>query len=112
MLRTTRRNGYATRLNEPFMQRTSSIAVPILVDGRASACVTVVWLTSAMPPNRAIKQLTPLLRQAAAEIAQKVGGAGLIFGFSAAVAHRGNHTSVDCEDARASGPVERAPSPA
>ncbi len=78
MLRIVRRNGYATRLNEPYVTKTSSIAVPITVNGHVSACVTIVWLSSAMASTRAIKQFTPHLRQAAAEIAQKIASAELV----------------------------------
>lgn len=78
MLRTVRRNGYATRLNEPYVTKTSSVAVPIMVNGRVSACVAIVWLTSAMTSSRAIKQFTPALRQAAVEIAQKIASAELV----------------------------------
>ncbi|MGA3159019.1 MAG: helix-turn-helix domain-containing protein [Steroidobacteraceae bacterium] len=64
-----RRQGYAGRFNEPFVPRTSSIAMPILTDGYAKGCIAVVWLTSAMPFNRAIRQFVPPLREAAKTIA-------------------------------------------
>jgi IclR family mhp operon transcriptional activator len=78
LLRIVRRNGYATRLNEPYVTKTSSIAVSIMVNGRLAACLAIVWLTSAMASSRAIKRFTPHLRHAASEIAQKIASAELV----------------------------------
>jgi IclR family transcriptional regulator, mhp operon transcriptional activator len=78
MLLTVRRNGYATRLGGPYVPITSSISVPIMVNGQVAACVTVIWNTTAMAASRAIRLFTPQLRRAAAEIAQKISRAGLI----------------------------------
>lgn len=78
MLATVRRQGYASRLNEPFVPKTSSIALPILVDGYAHGAMTIVWLTSAMLPSRAIKQFVPPLREAAAAIAKKLASSKLL----------------------------------
>lgn len=69
-----RRNGYASRLGEAFVPKTSSIALPILVDGQARGCIAVVWLTQSMPASRAIKEFLPPLRNAAAAVAKQVAG--------------------------------------
>jgi len=60
-----RRQGYAGRFNEPFVPRTSSIAIPILVNGYARSCIAVVWLTSSMSFNRAVRQFVLPIREAA-----------------------------------------------
>jgi IclR family mhp operon transcriptional activator len=72
MIATCRRNGYGTRLGEAFVPKTSSISLPILVDDRARACITVVWLTQAMSASRAIKEFFPPLKEAAGVIAKEV----------------------------------------
>ena len=69
---TCRRNGYGSRLGEAFITKTSSISLPILVDGCARGCIAVVWLTQAMPASRAIKEFLPPLKEAAAVIAKQV----------------------------------------
>lgn len=78
MIATVRRQGYAARMGESFVPKTSSIALPILVDGHARGAITVVWLTSAMLPSRAIKQFVPPLREAAAVVAKKLGNASVV----------------------------------
>jgi len=88
IIHTTRRNGYGTRINEAYVQKTSSIALPIIVDGSAKACVTIVWLTSAMTATRAIKQFVPPLRDAAAAIAQRVSRAQWSLPESSVIASR------------------------
>jgi IclR family mhp operon transcriptional activator len=70
-----RRQGYAGRFNEPFVPRTSSIAMPILVNGYARGSIAVVWLTSAMPFNRAIRQFVSPIREAANTIAERLADA-------------------------------------
>ena len=72
MVASCRRNGYGSRLGEAFVPKTSSISLPILVDGRARGCITVVWLTLAMSASRAIKEFFPPLKEAAAVIAKQV----------------------------------------
>ena len=57
-----------------FVPKTSSIALPILVDGQARGCIAVVWLTQSMPASRAIKEFLPPLRNAAAAVAKQVAG--------------------------------------
>ena len=67
-----RRQGYAGRFNEPFVPRTSSIAIPILVNGYARSCIAVVWLTSSMSFNRAVRQFVLPIREAAKAIALRL----------------------------------------
>jgi IclR family transcriptional regulator, mhp operon transcriptional activator len=75
LLDSTRRDGYASRLNEAFVPKTSSIAVPILLEGQVSACLSVVWQTAAMQASRAIKQFMSPLREAAELIADEMKSA-------------------------------------
>jgi IclR family mhp operon transcriptional activator len=63
-----RQLGYAGRFNEPFVPKTSSIAVPIMMDGRAIGSIAVIWLTSAMSFDRAIRRFVLPLKQAAKSI--------------------------------------------
>lgn len=72
LIGTCRRQGYGARLNEALVPKTSSVSLPILVDGRARGCISIIWLTSAMPANRAIKKFVPALRDAAEVIAKQV----------------------------------------
>lgn len=72
MIAKVRRAGFAARINEPFVPTTSSLALPILVNGQARGCIAIVWLTSAMLPSRAIKQFVPPLRDAAGVIAKRI----------------------------------------
>jgi IclR family transcriptional regulator, mhp operon transcriptional activator len=69
MLARCRKNGYGTRFNEAFIRKTSSVAVPIMINGYARACIAVVWLTAEVPAARAIKQFLPRL----AEVAEMLG---------------------------------------
>lgn len=78
MISTVRRQGYAARFNESYVPKTSSIALPILVDGHSRGAIAIVWLTSAMPSSRAVKQFVPPLREAAAAIAKKVASSKLL----------------------------------
>jgi IclR family mhp operon transcriptional activator len=75
IIATCRRNGFATRLNEAHVPKTSSVAVPILVNGYARGCITIVWLTSAMTATRAIKQFVQPLREAAETVSKRVASA-------------------------------------
>jgi IclR family mhp operon transcriptional activator len=74
MIAVCQRNGYGSRLGEAFVPKTSSIALPILVDGQARGCIAVVWLTQSMSASRAIKEFLPPLRNAAAAVAKQVAG--------------------------------------
>lgn len=72
MIAACRRNGFATRLGEAFVPKTSSIALPILIDGQARGSIAIVWVTQAMPASRAIKEFLPPLKDAAAAVAKHV----------------------------------------
>lgn len=66
-----RANGYATRGNNLFTNnpgKTSSIAVPILWDGRIIASLTLVFFSAATKMADAVRQFVDPLKEAAAAI--------------------------------------------
>ncbi|MBL8629770.1 MAG: hypothetical protein JNM81_09095 [Rhodospirillaceae bacterium] len=84
LLRNCKRNGYAMTTHEPLSRRakrvaqrlsdaalgrTTSLAVPILHNGVAIACIAVRYFESAMPRAKAVQRYVPQLKAAAAEIA-------------------------------------------
>ena len=54
MLTEVRRRGLAVRDSGPYRPKTSSIAVPVTVDGDVLACVSMIWIRSAMTLQEAI----------------------------------------------------------
>jgi IclR family mhp operon transcriptional activator len=68
LLRNTAQRGYGLRQGG-IQPRTSSIAVPILVDGEAVGSICVTYAMSALTPANAATQFLPLLCGAAEEIA-------------------------------------------
>lgn len=75
MLARCRRDGYGARLSEAYVPRTSSIALPIKIDGYAIACISVVWLSTSIAPSRAIKLFLPRLRDVAAMLGRRLESA-------------------------------------
>ena len=67
MVAQTRKRGYAIRVRG-FNRRTSSIAVPILRQGRALASLNVSWHHAAMPLDEAVRRFLAPLRTTAAQI--------------------------------------------
>lgn len=70
LLATCRAKQHGMRLGESFIPKTSSFAVPILKDNQVQACITVIWITSALSTARAEQELLPSLRTAATKVAQ------------------------------------------
>jgi IclR family mhp operon transcriptional activator len=68
MLGLCREKGFGMRLGESFIPKTSSFAIPVRHLGTVRACVTVIWITSALSPTRAERELVAPLVDAAAEI--------------------------------------------
>ncbi|MNG26094.1 DNA-binding transcriptional activator MhpR [compost metagenome] len=52
-----------------FMGETSSIAVPVLVNGLAACAIAVTYIASALKPEEVIVRYEPLLRACATSIA-------------------------------------------
>ena len=68
MLGLCRDKGFGMRLGESFIPKTSSFAIPVRHLGTVRACVTVIWITSALSPARAERELVAPLLNAAVEI--------------------------------------------
>lgn len=62
--------GYSIRSEGPFKPKTSSIAVPVLLDGSVVACVSMIWIRSAMSTEEAISNYEGPLHQIAEAIAE------------------------------------------
>lgn len=60
MIEKTRADGFGSRQRE-FNAKTSSIAVPIRLNGRVLACMDVSWIASAMPHDEAVRKFFPAL---------------------------------------------------
>ncbi len=72
-LRNTAQRGYSFRQGG-IEARTSSVAVPVLVEGEALASICVTYATSALTLKLATAQFLPLLRAAATDIAASAPG--------------------------------------
>lgn len=66
-----RARGYATREAGEFRPNTSSIAVPVSVDGAIVACISIIWIRSALSMKEAVSRY----REPMLEIARKLGEA-------------------------------------
>jgi IclR family mhp operon transcriptional activator len=84
LLKTCKRNGYAMTTHEPLSRRakrkardvtdaakgrTTSLSVPVLLNGVPIACIAVRFFETAMPPAKAVQRYVPALKAAAADIA-------------------------------------------
>lgn len=67
MVRETRACGFGSRQREVHV-KTSSIAVPLRHEGRVIACMSVVWIASAMDFSAAVQKCHPALARAQAQI--------------------------------------------
>lgn len=66
-----RRHGMAVRESGSYRPKTSSMAIPVIVDGLVIACVSMIWIRSAMMLVQAIDAYEIPLRDIAAKIADK-----------------------------------------
>lgn len=73
MLERVRSDGYALR-EVGFMRETSSIAVPVLVEGVPRCSIAVTYIASALRPEQVVARYEPLLRECAAKIAAALAG--------------------------------------
>jgi IclR family mhp operon transcriptional activator len=71
LLTQTRRAGYGSR-TEGFNPHTSSISVPIIVNNRVHACITMIWIKSAMPLDEAVRHHLTAMQRTAAEISERM----------------------------------------
>lgn len=67
ILTETRQLGYGFR-TEGFNPHTASVSVPILIDGRVLACVTMIWIASALRFEEAVERNLGAIRPAVTRI--------------------------------------------
>ena len=71
LLHETRRSGYGSR-TEGFNPHTASISVPIIVQNRVHACITLIWIKMAMTLDEAVKRHLPAMQHTAAAVASQM----------------------------------------
>lgn len=64
-------DGYGTR-EGGLMPKTSSIAVPVMVRQKVLCCISVIWIKSAYPFERAVAELVPRMKAAAEHLERTV----------------------------------------
>lgn len=77
ILKDTKLRGYSVRSGEPALptsssDKTSSIAVPILKDGRPAGSIVVIWITAALTVTEAVDQFLVPLQSTAEQIASEL----------------------------------------
>ncbi len=70
MLADVKGKGLASRGPGTFRPQTASIAVPVIIHARVTACISTIWVSGAMTMNEAIGQYEGPLREVAAGIAE------------------------------------------
>lgn len=68
LLRNCRDVGFGMRLGESFLPKTSSIAMPVIHDERIIACLSVIWITSALSYAQAREALVEPMKRAVDEL--------------------------------------------
>lgn len=71
-LNEVRDDGFGARFGPEFRPKTSSIAVPVMSNGRIVGCISVIWTRTAMEKNEAISSLVPPLMDLSREIADRL----------------------------------------
>lgn len=71
IIETTRRNGYGLSFGEAD-SRLGSVALPIQFKERVMGCINVVFFTSAIPQQTAVRKFVPALTRAVAAIERNV----------------------------------------
>lgn len=71
LLAETRRAGFGSR-TEGFNPHTSSISVPIIVHNRVHACITMIWIKSAMRLDEAVRRHLAAMKRTAADISEQM----------------------------------------
>ena len=67
-----RAQGFATRGPDTFNRKTSSIGIPIMLDGRVVGCLSIIWVSKAMSLETAVGRYLAPLNEAAASISQNL----------------------------------------
>lgn len=65
-----RENGYAARDSGEFRPQTASIAVPVTISGTMVACVSMIWIRTALTLNEAVLRHVDTLHMIARRIAE------------------------------------------
>lgn len=74
MIAQTRERGFAIRDAGEFRMQTASLAAPVIVEGTVRACVSLIWIRSAMKTSKAIESAAAPLIELAARIAAALDG--------------------------------------
>ncbi len=67
----TRARGYSVRVAEPFIPKTASIGLPIMIGDTVMGCITVIWVANALTLADSVDQFLAPMRDAAAEIVER-----------------------------------------
>ena len=67
ILSETRQTGYGFR-TDGFNPHTASISLPILIEGRVLACITMIWIASALSFDEAVARNLEAIKRAVARI--------------------------------------------
>lgn len=71
LLKETRRAGFGSR-TEGFNPHTSSISVPIIVQNRVHACITMIWIKSVMGLDEAVRRHLAAMQRTAAAVSEQM----------------------------------------
>ena len=71
-LNEVRDDGFGARFGPEFRPKTSSIAVPVMSNGRIVGCISVIWTRTAMNKTEAVGTLAPPLMDLSREIADQL----------------------------------------
>ena len=74
LLEGIRRAGYGSR-SEGFRPDTSSISVPVVVDDRVKACISMIWIKKALTIDEAVRRHLQPMKKTAARIAREMSAA-------------------------------------
>ena len=69
MIAETRERGFAIRDAGEFRMQTASLAMPVMVEGSVRACISLIWIRSAMKTSKAIESAAAPLTELVARIA-------------------------------------------
>ncbi len=72
MIADTRARGHALRDAGEFKAQTASLAVPVMVDGQVLACVSMIWIRSAMKTAAAVELGAAPLAELAGQLAERL----------------------------------------
>lgn len=73
----TRRAGFGSR-TEGFNPHTASMSMPVHVNGRVLACVSVIWMSRALSFAESIERNLPPLKRAVAQIEAQLRNLGIV----------------------------------